>query len=149
MAREKALPDRIQSQAGQDLDVQLMALTNVSRSREVLNVATIAVSPAVGSEHGLERCEGQRVATKIATKAVSKREYVCPFQEKLPFLREEQTETRDATLRVSKRTRDRLKMAAAVLGRPLYDVTNEVIETYLLKLKIPSAHATQRRIRVR
>jgi hypothetical protein len=40
-------------------------------------------------------------------------------------------------------------MAAAVLGRPLYDVTNEVIETYLLKLKISTMHAMRRRIRVR
>ena len=59
----------------------------------------------------------------------------------------EQTETRDASLRVSKRTRDRLKMAAAVMGRPLYDVTNEVIENYLVGLKIPSL--SQRRARGR
>jgi hypothetical protein len=58
----------------------------------------------------------------------------------------ESVETSDATLRVSKRTRDRLKMAAAVLGRPLYDVTNDVIEHYLrgLKLRTP---VSQRRAR--
>ena len=33
-------------------------------------------------------------------------------------------DTRDASLRVSKRVRDSLKAAAAVSGRPLYDVTN-------------------------
>jgi hypothetical protein len=43
----------------------------------------------------------------------------------------EPIDTRDASLRVSKRTRDQLKMAAAVLGRPLYDVTTEAIENYL------------------
>lgn len=52
-------------------------------------------------------------------------------------------EVRDANLRVSKRTRDSLKMAAAVMGRPLYDVTNEVVENYLLGLKISSANASR------
>jgi hypothetical protein len=61
----------------------------------------------------------------------------------------ESIETPDATLRVSKRTRDRLKMAAAVLGRPLYDVTNDVIEHYLRGLKIPAPKASQRRTRSR
>ena len=40
-------------------------------------------------------------------------------------------DTRDASLRVSKRMRDSLKAAAAVMGRPLYDVTNEAINNYL------------------
>jgi hypothetical protein len=56
------------------------------------------------------------------------------------------TKALDATLRVTKRTRDRLKSAAAVMGRPLYDVTNEVIENYLLGLKLPSLK-TSRRVR--
>lgn len=37
----------------------------------------------------------------------------------------------DASLRVSKSLRDRLKAAAAVMGRPLYDVTNEVVAKFL------------------
>lgn len=40
-------------------------------------------------------------------------------------------EPRDASLRISKHTRDSLKAAAAVMGRPLYDVTNDAIESYL------------------
>ncbi len=40
-------------------------------------------------------------------------------------------DARDASLRVSKRVRDSLKAAAAVMGRPLYDVTNEAINNYL------------------
>jgi hypothetical protein len=43
---------------------------------------------------------------------------------------------RDASLRTSKRTRDALKAAAAVMGRPLYDITNEAIEKYLSGLKL-------------
>ena len=58
----------------------------------------------------------------------------------------EAVETRDASLRVSKVTRDRLKMAAAVMGRPLYDVTNEIIENYLLELRIPGPNAPRRRV---
>jgi hypothetical protein len=61
----------------------------------------------------------------------------------------EQTETPDATLRVSKRTRDRLKTAAAAMGRPLYDLTNEVVEIYLLGLKIRSPNTAQRKARRR
>jgi hypothetical protein len=45
-------------------------------------------------------------------------------------------DVRDASLRVSKKTRDSLKVAAAVMGRPLYDVTNEAIDRYLGALKI-------------
>lgn len=45
-------------------------------------------------------------------------------------------DVRDASLRVSKKTRDSLKVAAAVMGRPLYDVTNEAIDRYLGTLKI-------------
>lgn len=56
--------------------------------------------------------------------------------------------TRDASLRVSKRMRDSLKMAAAVLGRPLYDVTTEAVENYLTRLKLPDPNAS-RRARVR
>ncbi len=40
-------------------------------------------------------------------------------------------EPRDASLRVSRRMRDKLKAAAAVMGRPLYEVTNEAINNYL------------------
>jgi hypothetical protein len=40
-------------------------------------------------------------------------------------------DTRDASLRVSKKMRDALKAAAATAGRPLYDVTNEAINNYL------------------
>ena len=43
---------------------------------------------------------------------------------------------RDASLRVSKPVRDSLKAAAAVMGRPLYDVTNEAISNYLDKLNL-------------
>lgn len=45
-------------------------------------------------------------------------------------------DARDASLRVSKRIRDGLKAAAAVMGRPLYDVTNEAINNYLSGLKL-------------
>ena len=44
-------------------------------------------------------------------------------------------DTRDASLRVSKRMRDSLKAAAAVMGRPLYDVTNEAINSYLAAIR--------------
>ena len=66
MARKKALSDRIQSKVGRHLDVQLVPLANVSCSREMLHFATIAVSTAIGSQHRLERCEGQRVRTELA-----------------------------------------------------------------------------------
>ncbi|MGV6852460.1 MAG: hypothetical protein ACWA5R_09830 [bacterium] len=45
-------------------------------------------------------------------------------------------EPRDASLRLSKRLRDSLKAAAAVMGRPLYEVTNEAINTYLDNLQL-------------
>lgn len=48
----------------------------------------------------------------------------------------ENDDARDASLRVSKRVRDSLKAAAAVMGRPLYDVTNEAINDYLSGLKL-------------
>jgi len=48
----------------------------------------------------------------------------------------EADDVRDASLRVSKRMRDSLKAAAAVMGRPLYDVTNEAINEYLSGLKL-------------
>ena len=48
----------------------------------------------------------------------------------------ENDDARDASLRVSKRVRDSLKAAAAVMGRPLYDVTNEAINDYLANLKL-------------
>ena len=48
----------------------------------------------------------------------------------------EKDDARDASLRVSKRVRDSLKAAAAVMGRPLYDVTNEAISNYLSSLKL-------------
>jgi hypothetical protein len=48
---------------------------------------------------------------------------------------------RESTLRVSKQRRGSLKAAAAVLGRPLYDVTNEAIEPYWSRLKVPSEPA--------
>jgi len=44
-------------------------------------------------------------------------------------------DTRDASLRVSKKMRDSLKAAAAVAGRPLSDVTNEAINNYLSSAK--------------
>lgn len=56
-----------------------------------------------------------------------------------------QVETPDATLRVSKRTRDRLKSAAASMGRSLYDVTNEVVAHYLRTLKLPAPKAWKRK----
>lgn len=57
----------------------------------------------------------------------------------------EQEDTRDASLRVSKRVRDTLKAAAAVMGRPLYDVTNEAISAYLSHLKLGDPLAGIRR----
>ena len=57
--------------------------------------------------------------------------------------------TPDATLRVSKQMRASLKAAAAVMGRPLYEVTNEAMERYLGTLKLPSVRASLRRGRPR
>lgn len=54
-------------------------------------------------------------------------------------------DARDASLRVSKRVRDSLKAAAAVMGRPLYDVTNEAISNYLSGLKLGDPLAAIRR----
>ncbi|HEY0179700.1 MAG TPA: hypothetical protein VGC30_08715 [Dokdonella sp.] len=54
-------------------------------------------------------------------------------------------DVRDASLRVSKRVRDSLKAAAAVMGRPLYDVTNEAISNYLAGLKLGDPLAALRR----
>lgn len=51
---------------------------------------------------------------------------------------------RDASLRTSKRSRDALKAAAAVMGRPLYDVTNEAIEKYLAGLKLSRVSSMSR-----
>ena len=58
-------------------------------------------------------------------------------------------DARDASLRVSKRVRDSLKAAAAVMGRPLYDVTNEAINNYLSGLKLDDPLAALRRGRSR
>ena len=57
----------------------------------------------------------------------------------------ENEDTRDASLRVSKRVRDSLKAAAAVMGRPLYDVTNEAINNYLGSVKLPDPLAALRK----
>ena len=57
----------------------------------------------------------------------------------------QQDDARDASLRVSKRVRDSLKAAAAVMGRPLYDVTNEAISNYLSGLKLGDPLAAIRR----
>lgn len=57
----------------------------------------------------------------------------------------EADDARDASLRVSKRVRDSLKAAAAVMGRPLYDVTNEAISDYLSGLKLGDPLAAIRR----
>lgn len=54
-------------------------------------------------------------------------------------------DARDASLRVSRRMRDSLKATAAVLGRPLYDVTNEAINDYLGTLKLGDPLAAIRR----
>lgn len=54
-------------------------------------------------------------------------------------------DARDASLRVSKRMRDSLKAAAAVMGRPLYEVTNEAINHYLGNLKLGDPLAAIRR----
>ena len=56
---------------------------------------------------------------------------------------------RDASLRVSKQLRDSLKASAAVMGRPLYDVTNEAINNYLSGLKLGDPLAALRRGRGR
>ncbi|HVT31581.1 MAG TPA: hypothetical protein VHE32_02990 [Rhodanobacteraceae bacterium] len=61
----------------------------------------------------------------------------------------DQDDARDASLRVSKRVRDSLKAAAAVMGRPLYDVTNEAINDYLSGLKLGDPLAALRRGRSR
>ncbi len=57
----------------------------------------------------------------------------------------ENDDARDASLRVSKRVRDSLKAAAAVMGRPLYDVTNEALNDYLSNLKLGDPLAAIRR----
>jgi len=57
----------------------------------------------------------------------------------------EKDDARDASLRVSKRVRDSLKAAAAVMGRPLYDVTNEAISEYLAGLRLGDPLAAIRR----
>lgn len=57
----------------------------------------------------------------------------------------ETDDARDASLRVSRRMRDSLKATAAVLGRPLYDVTNEAINDYLGTLKLGDPLAAIRR----
>lgn len=57
----------------------------------------------------------------------------------------EKDDARDASLRVSKRVRDSLKAAAAVMGRPLYDVTNEAISAYLSGLRLGDPLAAIRR----
>ena len=54
-------------------------------------------------------------------------------------------DARDASLRVSKPVRDSLKAAAAVMGRPLYDVTNEAISQYLSGLRLGDPLAAIRR----
>lgn len=54
-------------------------------------------------------------------------------------------DARDASLRVSKAVRDSLKAAAAVMGRPLYDVTNQAISNYLSGLKLGDPLAAIRR----
>jgi hypothetical protein len=58
-------------------------------------------------------------------------------------------DARDASLRVSKRVRDSLKAAAAVMGRPLYDVTNEAINNSRSGLKLGDPLAALRRGRSR
>lgn len=57
----------------------------------------------------------------------------------------ESEDARDASLRVSKRVRDSLKAAAAVMGRPLYDVTNEAIGAYLSNVKLADPLSAIRR----
>ncbi len=57
----------------------------------------------------------------------------------------ETDDARDASLRVSKRVRDSLKAAAAVMGRPLYDVTNEAIGNYLATAKVGDPLAAARK----
>lgn len=54
---------------------------------------------------------------------------------------------RDASLRVSNHVRDSLKAAAAVMGRPLYEVTNEAMERYLARLKLPQPGSALRKRR--
>lgn len=54
-------------------------------------------------------------------------------------------EPRDASLRVSRHMRDNLKTAAAMMGRPLYEVTNEALHEYLAGLKLGDPLAAIRR----
>lgn len=58
-------------------------------------------------------------------------------------------DTRDASLRVSRPVRDSLKAAAAVMGRPLYDVTNEAMERFLARLKLPRPGSALRKRRAK
>jgi hypothetical protein len=61
----------------------------------------------------------------------------------------DQDDARDASLRVSKRVRDSLKAAAAVMGRPLYDVSIEAFINYVSGLKLGDPLAALRRGRSR
>jgi hypothetical protein len=51
--------------------------------------------------------------------------------------RPEPIDTREASLRVSRRVRNQLKMTAAVLGRPLHEVTNEAMESCVVASSLP------------
>ena len=51
----------------------------------------------------------------------------------------------DANLRVSKRVHNSLKTAAALMGRPLYDVTGEAIDAYLANLQFGDLFTAMRR----
>ncbi len=62
---------------------------------------------------------------------------------------QQENEPRDASLRLSKRLRDSLKAAAAVMGRPLYEVTNEAINTYLDNLKLTEELERWRKVAAR
>jgi hypothetical protein len=51
----------------------------------------------------------------------------------------------DANLRVSKRAHNSLKTAAALMGRPLYEVTGEAIDAYLANLQFADMFTAMRR----
>jgi predicted HicB family RNase H-like nuclease len=57
---------------------------------------------------------------------------------------EKKDDARDANLRVSRRVHNSLKTAAALMGRPLYDVTSEAIDAYLSNLQLDPVAAIRR-----
>jgi hypothetical protein len=89
--------------------------------------------------------ECRSAATTRAWNAIPPRIVQPPVESKMKKTTTANEDARDASLRVSKRVRDSLKAAAAVMGRPLYDVTNEAISQYLSGLRLGDPLAAIRR----